>query len=215
VAVVVPAGTCPHGESCETFLDELDRQLHVHDAEIRSCYSRYGLSVESELEVRAFVEIRTDAQQRVVIAQAAYGTPVENCLAGAMAGWTLAIADEARPERFMMRVPLAKSDLGVEGDASPLTPESVAATVRGHVPQVRKCYERALKRRPDLEGKIVLGWNINRSGQVSLSRVEEDTLRDDETTTCVLHRVLEMRFVAPSGPVHISFPFVFLSSDPA
>jgi len=209
----VAAGTCPPGKTCETFLDDLDNQLHAHDIEIRNCYARYGLSVDSELEVRAFVEIRTDAQQRVLVAQPANGTSVEICLAEIMTGWTLACADPGAPQHFMMRVPLSKDDLGVEGDASPLTPERVAATVRGRIPLVRNCYQRALKRRPELKGRIVIDWTINRGGRVSLSRVTEDTLRDDEATACILHRVLEMTFVAPSGPVDVSFPFVFQTVD--
>lgn len=46
-----------------------------------------------------------------------------------------------------------------------------------------------------------------------MSEVKEDTMRDADMEACILRRVLEMSFIAPSDPIDILFPFVFEIAD--
>jgi outer membrane biosynthesis protein TonB len=95
-----------------------------------------------------------------------------------------------------------------------LDPAQVAKEVRTRLGAIKACYERALKRNPNLSGKVVIHWTITQAGTVSGVDVEQDTLGDAEVASCIKSLVARWRFPAPSGgSVEVSFPFVFQSSQ--
>jgi outer membrane biosynthesis protein TonB len=95
-----------------------------------------------------------------------------------------------------------------------LDPNMVAKEVRSRLGAIKACYERALKRNPNLSGKVVIHWTITQAGTVSGVDVEQDTLGDAEVASCIKSLVARWRFPAPSGgSVEVSFPFVFQASQ--
>lgn len=99
----------------------------------------------------------------------------------------------------------------VDGD---LDPGIVAKEVRSRLGAIKACYERALKRNPNLSGKVVIHWTITAAGTVSGVDVEQDTMGDAEVSSCIKSLVARWRFPAPSGgSVEVSFPFVFQASQ--
>jgi outer membrane biosynthesis protein TonB len=95
-----------------------------------------------------------------------------------------------------------------------LDPNMVAKEVRTRLGAIKACYERALKRNPNLSGKVVIHWTITQAGTVSGVDVEQDTLGDAEVASCIKALVARWRFPAPSGgSVDVSFPFVFQASQ--
>jgi outer membrane biosynthesis protein TonB len=95
-----------------------------------------------------------------------------------------------------------------------LDPNMVAKEVKSRLGAIKACYERALKRNPNLSGKVVIHWTITQAGTVSGVDVEQDTLGDAEVASCIKSLVARWRFPAPSGgSVDVSFPFVFQSSQ--
>jgi hypothetical protein len=95
-----------------------------------------------------------------------------------------------------------------------LDPSIVAKEVRSRLGAIKACYERALKRNPNLSGKIVIHWTITAAGTVSGVDVENDTLGDNEVASCIKSLITRWRFPAPSGgSVEVSFPFVFQASQ--
>lgn len=95
-----------------------------------------------------------------------------------------------------------------------LDPSMVAKEVRSRLGAIKACYERALKRNPNLSGKVVIHWTITQAGTVSGVDVEQDTLGDAEVASCIKALVARWRFPAPSGgSVDVSFPFVFQASQ--
>src|ERR1022692_3155079 len=95
-----------------------------------------------------------------------------------------------------------------------LDPAMVAKEVRSRLGAIKACYERGLKRNPNLSGKIVIHWTITQAGTVSGVDVEQDTLGDAEVASCIKSLIARWRFPAPSGgSVEVSFPFVFQSSQ--
>jgi outer membrane biosynthesis protein TonB len=90
----------------------------------------------------------------------------------------------------------------------------VAKEVRSRLGAIKACYERALKRNPNLSGKVVIHWTITQAGTVSGVDVEQDTLGDAEVASCIKSLIARWRFPAPSGgSVDVSFPFVFQASQ--
>jgi hypothetical protein len=95
-----------------------------------------------------------------------------------------------------------------------LDPAMVAKEVRTRLGAVKACYERGLKRNPNLSGKVVIHWTITQAGTVSGVDIEQDTLGDAEVASCIKSLIARWRFPAPSGgSVEVSFPFVFQSSQ--
>ncbi|HMF40159.1 MAG TPA: AgmX/PglI C-terminal domain-containing protein [Polyangia bacterium] len=95
-----------------------------------------------------------------------------------------------------------------------LDPNMVAKEVRTRLGAIKACYERALKRNPNLSGKVVIHWTITQAGTVSGVDVEQDTLGDAEVASCIKSLIARWRFPAPSGgSVDVSFPFVFQASQ--
>ncbi len=75
------------------------------------------------------------------------------------------------------------------------------------------CYERALKRNPNLSGKVELQFTVSAVGKVTGADIGADTLHDDEVNTCITSIVKSWRFPAPDGgEVHFSYPFIFQAS---
>jgi hypothetical protein len=109
-----------------------------------------------------------------------------------------------------------KASLKTEAPAvdGELDPNMVAKEVKSRLGAIKACYERALKRNPNLSGKVVIHWTITQAGTVSGVDVEQDTLGDAEVASCIKALVARWRFPAPAGgSVDVSFPFVFQSSQ--
>ena len=95
-----------------------------------------------------------------------------------------------------------------------LDPALVSKEVRARIGAVKACYERALKRNPNLSGKIKVRWTITAAGTVSGVDIADDSMGDSEVSSCIKQLVARWRFPAPSGgSVEVEFPFVFTASQ--
>ncbi len=95
-----------------------------------------------------------------------------------------------------------------------LDPSLVSKEVRTRLGAIKACYERALKRNPNLSGKVKVRWTITAAGTVSSVEIDEDSLGDSEVTSCIRGLVSHWRFPAPSGgSVDVVYPFLFQASQ--
>ena len=95
-----------------------------------------------------------------------------------------------------------------------LDPALVSKEVRARIGAVKACYERALKRNPNLSGKVKVRWTITAAGTVSGVDIADDTMGDSEVSSCIKQLVARWRFPEPSnGSVEVEFPFVFTASQ--
>lgn len=94
-----------------------------------------------------------------------------------------------------------------------LDPNVVANEIRRRKGAIIACYERALKRNPNLSGKVELQFTVSAVGKVTGADIGADTLHDDEVNSCITSIVKSWRFPAPDGgEVHFSYPFIFQAS---
>jgi hypothetical protein len=88
--------------------------------------------------------------------------------------------------------------------------DSIAREIRSRRKAIAACYERALKLKPTLTGKLVVRFSITGAGTVSAVDIDDDTLGAPEVGSCVRALILRWRFAPPAeAPVELSFPFVF------
>jgi TonB family protein len=96
----------------------------------------------------------------------------------------------------------------IEGGRADL--ESITREIRARRKAIAACYERALKARPTLTGKLVVRFTITGAGTISTVDIDDDTLGAPEVGACVRAIVQRWRFAPPAeAPVELSFPFVF------
>jgi outer membrane biosynthesis protein TonB len=95
-----------------------------------------------------------------------------------------------------------------------LDPNIVTVEVRRRIGAIKACYDRALKRNPNLSGKISIRWTITPAGTVTGVEVDQDNMGDSEVTACMKTLISHWRFPAPAGgSVEVSFPFLFQASQ--
>jgi len=94
-----------------------------------------------------------------------------------------------------------------------LDPKVITKTIKSRMAGFKACYENALKRSPNLQGKVVISFTIDEEGRVSQASVETDSLGDPEVGRCIAGLFKRIRFPKPDeGTVQASFPFVFVPS---
>jgi hypothetical protein len=78
---------------------------------------------------------------------------------------------------------------------------------------MRACYEKGLKKNPNLEGKITVRFVIAADGTVLIAGSKETDLPDPEVVGCVVRATKDLVFPRPEGgPVEVKYPIVFTAS---
>ncbi len=109
-----------------------------------------------------------------------------------------------------------------EGDAGAPTPHlsahDVQTAIQAAKPAVAGCYEQALKRTPDLGGRLLVQFTIRQGeGKGSLGDAEiiEDGLGNPFLGMCVIDALAKVDYPAPSGrgEVVVKYPFVLKPAE--
>lgn len=92
-----------------------------------------------------------------------------------------------------------------------LSKEAIRRVIRRNRAQVRACFESALRRNPELEGRLTTRFVIGPQGAVVAAAAVSEDLRDARLTHCVERAVKRWPFPAPDGGgvVTVSYPFLF------
>jgi outer membrane biosynthesis protein TonB len=85
----------------------------------------------------------------------------------------------------------------------------IKKVVKRRLGMIRRCYERKLKRDPNLRGKVVVRFVIHSGGRVIEVEVVENTTGDSDLAACVAGRVRSIRFgPADGGDTLVTYPFL-------
>jgi TonB family protein len=88
----------------------------------------------------------------------------------------------------------------------------IQRVIRRQMSGVRRCYEKQLTKNPNLAGKIVVKFTIDKNGTVKNASIQLDTVGSRELSKCILKLVRKWRFPKGSGKVEVSYPFIFASA---
>jgi TonB family protein len=92
--------------------------------------------------------------------------------------------------------------------------EKVMRFLRSRTKGIQKCYERRLKIRRDLEGKIYVLITIGPRGKVLEASIDRDLVGDAQLKDCILRLIRSWRFPSPKGgEVTILYPFRFFPRE--
>ena len=110
--------------------------------------------------------------------------------------------------------PPASAPSGEESQVPRVPPEVIQKIVRASYSTFRTCYEAGLGRDPNLTGKVVVRFVIERSGEVgAVSSDAGSTMPDQLVTACLLQAFRRLVFPEPNGGiVTVVYP-IALSPD--
>jgi TonB family protein len=84
--------------------------------------------------------------------------------------------------------------------------------VRGYLPELEGMYTEAIRRNPDLRGKLLVRFRIDPSGRIQRAESVEESFRDAVFVNAVLERVRGWTFDPTVGrTVEVLYPFVFIT----
>jgi TonB family protein len=90
----------------------------------------------------------------------------------------------------------------------------ISDTVKRRMGAVKSCYEKELKRNPELQGKVTMQFTIEESGRVGAVDVKQDTMGDPAVGECIKSAISRWRFDSPEGgSITVAFPFIFSPSN--
>lgn len=119
--------------------------------------------------------------------------------------------DRGRPEQWtVFRDPIRPPP-----KSRPKTPQCGNAQVRPVANAARsrilRCYERKAANHPSMEGHITVRWIYGHDGKVTMARIEESTLCDEEVEQCVLEVIGGLEFPMPGvAQCSVRMPFRFI-----
>jgi TonB family protein len=98
-----------------------------------------------------------------------------------------------------------------EGWEGTIDREAVRRVIKSILNQIKSCYERELRVRKGLEGKVVIQFEIMEQGRVRSAKTKNSSMSNATVESCVAARIREARFPEPpSGTIAVvDYPFVF------
>ena len=113
----------------------------------------------------------------------------------------------------------AKSEVKVTGsvaaeeaevDSAEIDQQKLSAFIKARFGLIKACYENALKRNPNLKGKITIRFTILETGGLSDLNIAVNSVGSADVANCIVATMRSWRTqFKPSGPVTVEFPFVF------
>jgi len=112
--------------------------------------------------------------------------------------------EEKRERKIKARTKASKTD--VFGDVDK---KGVTAYINRRTSALRHCYEKALRTRPDLAGKMTYTIAISTMGNVTSVAIEEDTVGDGSVKVCTQAKIKGWRFPRAEDSAEVTFSVVF------
>ncbi|QSQ19414.1 AgmX/PglI C-terminal domain-containing protein [Pyxidicoccus parkwayensis] len=101
-------------------------------------------------------------------------------------------------------------DAAPDVESSDVDRAALARYVRSRLKSIQACYEKELKRNPNLKGKVVVRFVIKPSGRAGEVDIEENTLGNEAVGSCIRTTIRNWSFpFKPDSDTAVSYPFVF------
>lgn len=93
--------------------------------------------------------------------------------------------------------------------------EAVRRVVQKNLAQIKFCYEKSLRQRSSISGKVVFEWVIGDQGRVVRVKVKESNLGSREAEACMETQIKAWRFQSPPAGMEatVKFPFLLMQNN--
>jgi outer membrane biosynthesis protein TonB len=183
---------------------EVKKTVEAHLADVRACAGKHGAAT-GKLVVRFAIEPDGTVKQATPM-QASSNGALDKCIAAAFTKWTWpkpkggVLAGEIYP--FVFTVPAS------------LEKDQIADTVKAHIPDVKFCYDEALKKKPDVEGEVDVTITVLPTGAVSDVKKANTTAKFPPLEDCLVTKVKAWQFPKPAGTGNFVFTYPFQLTVP-
>jgi hypothetical protein len=100
-----------------------------------------------------------------------------------------------------------------------LSKDEVGKVIHAHIAEVRYCYESAMLKNPEVQGKLIVNFIIHSLkntlpiGTVKTAKIQTSTLGDEALDQCIIGHLSQWKFPKPRGGVEVAvaYPFIFKS----
>ena len=117
----------------------------------------------------------------------------------------MAVSSMSRQGDLVMESP---SDVIGRGSKSAYrSPNAIREVLLGHVPAIRYCYDRELKRNPELKGKVSVRITVSPEGHVTAAEILSSSLNNTRVQRCILARIRLWKDFKPIDPTEGSITF--------
>lgn len=92
-----------------------------------------------------------------------------------------------------------------------LSKDEVGRVIHAHMSEIRYCYESAILKNPETQGKLMVDFTIGPKGSVVQQSVKDSSLGSVFLDNCILRRLVRWTFPKPKGGVKVAvtYPFIF------
>lgn len=95
-----------------------------------------------------------------------------------------------------------------------LEKDQVVGAIRPHQPDIKACYDAALKTIPDVAGEVDVAISVAPSGKVAGATVHSSTTKAPTLDSCITGKIKGWIFPKPKGTGNYDFTFPFVLGTP-
>ncbi|MBT4790969.1 MAG: AgmX/PglI C-terminal domain-containing protein [Halobacteriovoraceae bacterium] len=104
-------------------------------------------------------------------------------------------------------ISVASNDMVLDGG---LSRYAINATIAKYLSQVRRCYENQLNKQSGLEGLVTVSFQINGTGGLNYSRINNSSLKSPVVEKCITTKMMNWKFPKPKGGVNVNINYPFM-----
>jgi Ca-activated chloride channel family protein len=103
--------------------------------------------------------------------------------------------DEESKSR-LMRLSVELGEIFTSGG---LSKETIQKVIKQQIPSIELCYQKALEKKPNIQGVITLQMVIDSSGRVAMVSLVSSKLNDKNLEQCIIQKIKGITFPTPEG----------------
>jgi Ca-activated chloride channel family protein len=109
------------------------------------------------------------------------------------------VKEESKDERLVSKLVRVSVELAEIFTSSGLSKEAIQKVLKQQIPSIELCYQKALEKKPDIQGGITLQLIIDSKGRVTKVNLVSSKLNDKNLEQCIIQKIKELTFPAPEG----------------
>jgi TonB family protein len=109
------------------------------------------------------------------------------------------VKEELKDERLVSELVHVSVELVEISATRGLSKEEFQKVVKQQIPSLEICYQKALEKKPNIQGRATLQLVVDSKGQVTKVNLVSSKLKDKNLEQCIIQKIKELTFPAPEG----------------
>ena len=109
------------------------------------------------------------------------------------------VKEELKDERLVSKLAHVSVELVEISATRGLSKEDFQKVVKQQIPSLEICYQKALERKPNIQGEATFRLVIDSKGQVTKVSLVSSKLKDKNLEQCIIQKIRELTFLTPEG----------------